>query len=165
MFISFLADQPKKNQTHGEGPNRDWTGDIGPTSSDSWRGTQERLDRRHGSDFYLFGFCIFLVDQRKYKKSDPWRGTQERLNRRQPELQTTCPQSQRKNPMKKNKNTKIADHMSTESDKSPNGVCNFVFLIFKVFAWSAPNGQNLENPKNHKKIKTMGSAVLFFLFF
>ena len=28
--------------------------------------------------------------------------------------------------------------MSTESDKSPNGVCSFVFfLIFEVFAWFA----------------------------
>ena len=29
---------------------------------------------------------------------------------------------------KKIKETQIADHMSTESDKSPNGVCSFVFF-------------------------------------
>ena len=47
----------------------------------------------------FFCFCIFLVDQRKYKKSDPRAGTQERLNKRQPKLQTTCPQSQTRAPM------------------------------------------------------------------
>ena len=52
---------------------------------------------------------------------------------------------------RKSKKKKIADHMSTESDKSPNGVCNFYFLIFEVFAWSAPDGQNLENKKKQKK--------------
>ena len=65
--------------------------------------------------------------------------------------------------------------MSTEPDKSPNGVCSFglFFLIFEVFAWSAPHGQNLENPKKTKtKLQStcpqsqtrapMGSAVLFF---
>ena len=55
----------------------------------------------------------------------------------------------RKSKQKQKNNT--ADHMSTESDKSPNGVCSFVFLIFKVFAWPAPDGQNLENPKKQKR--------------
>ena len=48
---------------------------------------------------------------------------------------------------KKAKKNKTADHMSTESDKSPNGVCSFFFLIFEVCA------------------SPMGSAVLFFCFF
>ena len=48
----------------------------------------------------------------------------------------------------KNKTNKPADHMSTESDKSPNGVCSFVFFcFFEVFAWFAPDGQNLEKTK------------------
>ena len=52
---------------------------------------------------------------------------------------------------KKNKKHKTADHMSTESDKSPKGVCSLFFWIFEVFAWSAPDGQNLENQKKQKK--------------
>ena len=109
--------------------------------------------------------------------------------------------------------------MSTESDKSPNGVCSFVFyflfwrflhglfqmarsskiqknkrnpncrphvhrvrqepqwglqfcffLIFEVFAWSAPDGQNLENQKKQKN-KTADhmstesdKSLIFFVF-
>ena len=84
---------------------------------------------------------------------------------KQKKLQTTCPPSQTRAPMgsavlfffdfrgfcmvcsrwpeprksKKKQNNKTADHMSTESDKSPNGVCSFgfFFLIFEVFAWFA----------------------------
>ena len=49
---------------------------------------------------------------------------------------------------KKNKKTKTADHMSTESDKNPNGVCSFVFLFFWIFeVFASP----------------MGSAVFLFL--
>ena len=54
------------------------------------------------------------------------------------------------------------------------GSAVLIFWIFEVFAWSAPDGQNLENQKNKKtKLQTtcpqsqtrapMGSAVLFFL--
>ena len=35
---------------------------------------------------------------------------------------------------KKDKKNNTADHMSTESDKSPNGVCSFVFLCFFWFS-------------------------------
>ena len=42
---------------------------------------------------------------------------------------------------KKNKKTKTADHMSTESDKNPNGVFSFVFLFFLDFrGFCIPNG-------------------------
>ena len=64
----------------------------------------------------------------------------------------------------------------------PSGLCGHVvcsfafFLIFDVFAWSAPDGQNLENPKKNKKTKLqtplgllsdfvdMWSAVFFWIF-
>ena len=75
---------------------------------------------------------------------------------KQKKLQTTCPPSQTRAPMgsavlfffdfrgfcmvcsrwpeprksKKKQNNKTADHMSTESDKSPNGVCSFGFFFF-----------------------------------
>ena len=79
----------KNVQTHGEGPRRGWAGDIGlnfvfllfvfvhfladqpktktkTTSSDPWRGTQERLDSRHRSELFVFltlvglNFLFFL---------------------------------------------------------------------------------------------------------
>ena len=106
-----------------------------------------------GLIFVFFCFCIFFGTSTKIQKIRP-------LER---------------DPGKaKQETTKIADHMSTDSDKSPNGVCNFDFCFFEVFAWSTPDGQNLENPKK-KKLQTtcpqsqtrapMGSAVLFFLDF
>ena len=36
--------------------------------------------------------------------------------------------------LEKTKKNKTADHMSTESDKSPNGVCSFVFFVFLSFS-------------------------------
>ena len=46
------------------------------------------------------------------------------------------------------------------------------FWIFKVFAWSAPDGQNLENKKKHKTADHMStksdkspSGVCSFVFF
>ena len=75
----------------------------------------------------------------------------------------------------KQETTKIADHMSTDSDKSPNGVCNFAFLDFQGFCmvcsrWPEPR-KSKKPPK--KKLQTtcpqsqtrapMGSAVLFFV--
>ena len=76
----------------------------------------------------------------------------------------------------KQETTKTADHMSTESDKSPNGVCSLVFFFFRGFCmvcsrWPEPRKRNKKNktakttcPQSQTRAP-MGSAVLFFLLF
>ena len=104
----------------------------------------------------FFCFCIFLVDQRKYKKSDPRAGTQERLNKRQPKLQTTCPQSQTRAPM-------------------GSAVLFFDFQGFCVVCSGWPEPRKSKQKQKKTILQTtcpqsqtrapMGSAVLFFLLF
>ena len=92
-------------------------------------------------------------------------------------LQTTCPQSQTRAPMGsavlffcffgfsrflhgllqmartskiQKKQKKIADHMSTESDKSPNGVCSFVFY-FRCFCMVCSRWPEPRKSKKPKK--------------
>ena len=77
----------------------------------------------------------------------------------------------------KQETTKTADHMSTESHKSPNGVCNFVLLGFLFFRGFCMVCSRWPEPRTSKKTKLqttcpqsqtrapMGSAVLFFVFF
>ena len=103
----------------------------------------------------FFCFCIFLVDQRKYKKSDPRAGTQERLNKRQPKLQTTCPQSQTRAPM-------------------GSAVLFFDFQGFCVVCSGWPEPRKSKQKQKKTILQTtcpqsqtrapMGSAVLFFDF-
>ena len=57
LFVHFFADQPKLLP-----PKK-------AKSSDPWRGTQERLDRRHRSELFVFlVFGHFWADQPKQKK-------------------------------------------------------------------------------------------------
>ena len=51
---------------------------------------------------------------------------------------------------RKSKKNKTADHMSTESDKSPNGVCSFVlyFRGFCMFCSRWPEPQKLKTKQN-----------------
>ena len=86
---------------------------------------------------------------------------------------------QQSKPCKNLEKTKKSDPIGAKVWLCGHVVCSFVFLffwIFEVFAWSAPNGQNLENPKKKQKTKLpttcpqsqtrapMGSAVLFLWF-
>ena len=57
---------------------------------------------------------------------------------------------------KKNKKQNCRPHVHKIRQEPQWGLqfCFLFFLIFEVFAWSVPDGQNLENPKNTKKNKT-----------
>ena len=100
--------------------------------------------------FVFFGFSRFLHGLLQMART-----SKNQKKAKKTKLQTTCPQCQTRAPMgsavlfflifevfawsapdgqnleksKKSKKNKTADHMSTVSDKSPNGVCSFVFLF------------------------------------
>ena len=75
---------------------------------------------------------------------------------------------------RKTKN-KTADHMSTESDKSPNEVCSFLFFFdFRGFCmvcsrWPEPRKTKKQNCRPHvhrvRQEPQAGLALLFFVFY
>ena len=73
----------------------------------------------------------------------------------------------------KQETTKTADHMSTESDKSPNGVCSLVFFFSRFLhgllqmARTSKKKQKKQNCKDHMSTESDKSpnGVCSFVFF
>ena len=148
---------------------------------------------------FFFDFrCFCMVCSR-------WPESRKSKKTKKTKLQTTCPQSQTRAPMGSaifaflffwifevfawsapdgqnlENQKKPADHMSTESDKSPNGICSFCFFVFFDFRgfcmvcsrWPEPRKSKKKQKKQNCKTTCpqsqtrapMGSAVLDFLLF